>query len=236
MAYDLDAGAPEWVLHVCVFQSASVLRSTASAANAGDAATSTTSPAPAHGPVVASDIRVLTQVRAPARVMGAWSASSRAELMPQGIRFYTPELHASEVLRYAVAVEADGDPIQFTQMHVSDARGPAANLSGDPNLHCDSGGLSVLRPSTPVVSESLADAPAQVKATPPPPALSETISQVVALALIEQAEAVRSGIAPRGPSFTTDYSQLMLLLAAGVLSLASLVTAVVLFRRQRHLR
>lgn len=179
--------------------------------------------------VVSTDIRVVTQVQEPARIVGAWSESARAELTARGLSFYTPALRESEVLRYALQVETSS-MAEVWQVRVSDARGPAIDLSGDPAIQCDSYGLFITLP------EARAGDPGTPTPTPTPtPTLSETIAQVVHMALSDRAAALRAGAPPRRPDFSADHTQIIVAIIAGISGLACLIAAVSLWRRQRRI-
>jgi hypothetical protein len=216
---------PAWLIHVCVFDTAPSLRASPATVTQP---TPTASPTPANARIVATDIRIVTRVQEPARILGGWSESGRAELTTRGLNFYTPALHESEVLRYALQI-ATGDPEEMWQVRVSDASGPAIDLSNDPTLHCDAYGLFITFP----------EASANAQSTPtltPTPTLSDTIAQVVSMALSDRAAALRAGAPPRGPSLSADHTQIIVVIIAGASGLACLIAAVALRRRQQRIR
>ena len=184
--------------------------------------TPTTSPTPGRLRVVATDIRIVIQVQEPARILGGWSESGRAEITTRRLSFYTPAMRESEVLRYALQVETSSTA-EAWQVRVSDARGPAIDLSGDPSLQCDSNGLFITFP----------EASTNARSTPVP-TLSETIAQVVSMALSDRAAALRAGTNLRGPGVSADHTQITIVIIAGISGLACLIAAVFLRRRQQR--
>lgn len=213
---------PAWLVHVCVFDTTPGARATPPATNTRP--TPAASPTPANLRIVATNIRVAAHVQEPARILGGWSESSRAELTTRELSFYTPVLRESEVLRYALMIETSS-PATVWRVRVSDARGPAIDLSGDPTIQCDSSGLFITFP----------EASAGARSTPAPTP-SETIAQVVAMAFSDRATALRAGAPSRGPAFSADHTQTIIVIITGSAGLACLIAAIFLWRRQQRNR
>lgn len=211
---------PARLIHVCVFDTAPMPRTLPTTTETQP--TPTTSPTPGRWRVVAADIRIVIQVQEPARILGGWSDSSRADLTTHTLSFHTPALHKSETVRYAAYVEADTSGAWRVQ--VSDARGPAIDLSGDPAIQCDSSGLFTTLP----------EASAQ---STPVPAPSESIAWLIpAVAARDRATPLRADTNPREPGISADHTHIIVAIIAAISGLACLTAAVFLWRHQQRNR
>lgn len=211
-----------WLIHVCVFDIVGDLR--APAANTGARPTPTASPTPAHRRVVATDIEVITRVGDTARILSGWSESGRAELTARALRFHTPALRESDVLRYTIEIEA-GDTKQAWQTRVRDARGPGVDMSGDTTLQCDSSGLFLTAPRAATSAGGLT-------ATP----IDEPAAHEIAAPLVSHVAAPGAGMSPRGPGASAGPAQALLSAGIGTAGLACLIAAILLRRRQGRKR
>ncbi len=188
--------------------------------------TPTASPTPTNLRIVATNIQIMAQVQEPGRILGGASESSRAELTPHRLRFHTPVLRESEVLYYAFTI-AGHSPTKTLQVRARDSRGPAMDLSGDWNLHCDSSGVftALTMPAEGIVAGGTSTA-----------TVSAPTAQMLPPALSDRAAALRVSAPLQGASLSPEHRQTPLVIMAGIAGVACLMAAIYLGRRRSRRR
>ncbi|MCS7061777.1 MAG: hypothetical protein RMN25_11520, partial [Anaerolineae bacterium] len=215
----LSNGSRTQIIYACVFDTLPTMMKRS--APPTTTVTPTVDPALDRRAVVARDIQIKIDVPSAARISRGWSGPSQAEIYGRTARFYAPVLRDSETLAYAVQIEAGAATSLAWEVYVRDRRGPAVDVSAEVASGCDLAGLS-LSPAGSSKSHQ----------NPTPHSTADILVEISAVRFEDRETRAAADPKQHSLNYAGDSTQLVILIAAGVLSLISLTLAIALYRRQ----